>query len=54
MWEGTVGGHWGLFDAGGSRDLKYPAGEPITNFPVRRSTPPRVWSSRFWCLVSPC
>jgi len=33
MWEGTVGGHWGLFDAGGTRDLKYPAGEPITNFP---------------------
>ena len=33
MWEGTVGGHWGLFDAGRSRDLKYPAGEPITNFP---------------------
>ena len=33
MWEGTVGGHWGLFDAAGTRDLKYPAGEPITNFP---------------------
>ncbi|WP_244432909.1 MULTISPECIES: beta-(1-6) glucans synthase [unclassified Afipia] len=33
MWEGTVGGHWGLFDADGARDLKYPAGEPITNFP---------------------
>lgn len=33
MWEGTVGGHWGLFDAEGDRALKYPAGEPITNFP---------------------
>lgn len=33
MWEGTVGGHWGLFDANGDRALKYPAGEPITNFP---------------------
>ncbi|HEX7789430.1 MAG TPA: beta-(1-6) glucans synthase [Afipia sp.] len=33
MWEGTVGGHWGLFDAGGARELKYPAGEPISNFP---------------------
>lgn len=32
-WEGTVGGHWGLFDADGARALKYPAGEPITNFP---------------------
>lgn len=32
MWEGTVGGHWGLFDAD-SRALKYPAGEPISNFP---------------------
>ena len=33
MWEGTVGGHWGLFDAAGDRALKYPAGEPVTNFP---------------------
>jgi glucan 1,3-beta-glucosidase len=30
--EGTVGGHWGLFDAA-SRELKYPPGEPIRNFP---------------------
>ena len=33
MWEGTVGGHWGLFDASGARALKYPAGVPISNFP---------------------
>ncbi len=26
MWEGTVGGHWGLGDAAGDRALKYPAG----------------------------
>ena len=31
--EGTVGGHWGLFDAD-TRALKYPAGVPITNFPL--------------------
>ena len=30
--EGTVGGNWGLIDAAG-RKLKYPAGEPISNFP---------------------
>ncbi|NEW93969.1 beta-(1-6) glucans synthase [Rhodopseudomonas sp. BR0M22] len=30
--EGTVGGYWGLIDAD-SRALKYPAGEPISNFP---------------------
>ncbi|WP_244432002.1 beta-(1-6) glucans synthase [Rhodopseudomonas sp. B29] len=34
--EGTVGGYWGLFDAG-NRDLKYPAGEPIRNFPRWRA-----------------
>ena len=33
--EGTVGGHWGLFDAD-SRALKYPAGVPITNFPLAK------------------
>jgi exo-beta-1,3-glucanase (GH17 family) len=33
MWEGTVGGHWGLFYADGDRALKYPPGEPISNFP---------------------
>ncbi|WP_024519398.1 beta-1,6-glucan synthase [Bradyrhizobium sp. Tv2a-2] len=31
--EGTVGGYWGLFDAV-RRALKYPAGEPISNFPL--------------------
>ena len=33
--EGTVGGHWGLFDAE-SRALKYPAGVPISNFPMAK------------------
>ena len=31
--EGTVGGFWGLFDTV-RRALKYPAGEPISNFPL--------------------
>jgi exo-beta-1,3-glucanase (GH17 family) len=31
--EGTVGGYWGLFDAV-KRTLKYPPGEPISNFPL--------------------
>jgi exo-beta-1,3-glucanase (GH17 family) len=31
--EGTVGGYWGLFD-GARRTLKYPPGEPISNFPL--------------------
>ena len=31
--EGTVGGNWGLIDAN-KRKLKYPAGEPISNFPL--------------------
>ena len=31
--EGTVGGYWGLFDTV-RRALKYPAGEPISNFPL--------------------
>ena len=30
--EGTVGGYWGLFDSE-QRALKYPAGQPINNFP---------------------
>jgi exo-beta-1,3-glucanase (GH17 family) len=30
--EGTVGGYWGLFDAA-KRAVKYPPGEPISNFP---------------------
>ncbi|MGE5159078.1 MAG: beta-(1-6) glucans synthase [Gemmatimonas sp.] len=31
--EGTVGGYWGLFDAA-RRELKYPAGVPVSNFPL--------------------
>ena len=31
-WEGTVGGYWGVFNAG-DRQLKYPAGVPIGNYP---------------------
>jgi exo-beta-1,3-glucanase (GH17 family) len=31
-WEGTVGGYWGVFNAG-DRKLKYPAGVPIGNYP---------------------
>ena len=30
--EGTVGGYWGLIDAG-QRAVKYPPGEPISNYP---------------------
>jgi exo-beta-1,3-glucanase (GH17 family) len=30
--EGTVGGYWGLFSSE-RRELKYPPGEPISNFP---------------------
>ena len=32
QWEGTVGGHWGLFD-GENRRLKYPAGWSVSNRP---------------------
>jgi exo-beta-1,3-glucanase (GH17 family) len=31
-WEGTVGGYWGMFNAA-DRQLKYPAGVPIGNYP---------------------
>jgi exo-beta-1,3-glucanase (GH17 family) len=31
--EGTVGGYWGLFDAF-PRDVKYPPGVAVTNFPL--------------------
>lgn len=31
--EGTVGGYWGLFNSA-RRALKYPPGEPISNFPL--------------------
>lgn len=34
--EGTVGGYWGLMDAS-TRAPKYPAGQPISNFPRWRS-----------------
>jgi exo-beta-1,3-glucanase (GH17 family) len=32
QWEGTVGGHWGLFDSA-DRALKYPTGVAIRNHP---------------------
>ncbi|MGE5159701.1 MAG: beta-(1-6) glucans synthase [Gemmatimonas sp.] len=32
QWEGTVGGSWGLFD-GWTRDLKYPAGAAVSDYP---------------------
>jgi exo-beta-1,3-glucanase (GH17 family) len=32
QWEGTVGAHWGLFD-GETRELKYPPGIAISNYP---------------------
>jgi exo-beta-1,3-glucanase (GH17 family) len=32
-WEGTVGGYWGMFNAG-DRRLKYPAGAAIGNYPL--------------------
>jgi exo-beta-1,3-glucanase (GH17 family) len=32
QWEGTVGGHWGLFDSD-DRALKYPAGVAVRNHP---------------------
>jgi exo-beta-1,3-glucanase (GH17 family) len=32
-WEGTVGGYWGMFNAG-DRRLKYPAGVAIGNYPL--------------------
>ena len=31
--EGTVGGYWGLIDAE-QRALKYPAGQPVSNYPL--------------------
>src|SRR5690349_2310878 len=31
--EGTVGGFWGLFNSE-RRELKYPPGEPVSNFPL--------------------
>ena len=35
LWEGTVGGHWGLFDSD-PRAMKYPSGEPVRNHPFWR------------------
>ncbi|WJR76744.1 glycosyl hydrolase family 17 protein [Bradyrhizobium sp. NP1] len=32
QWEGTVGAHWGLFDAG-TRGLKYSPGLAVSNYP---------------------
>jgi exo-beta-1,3-glucanase (GH17 family) len=32
QWEGTVGAHWGLLD-GYSRELKYPPGSAVSNYP---------------------
>jgi exo-beta-1,3-glucanase (GH17 family) len=32
QWEGTAGGHWGLLD-GLSRELKYPPGSAVGNYP---------------------
>jgi exo-beta-1,3-glucanase (GH17 family) len=34
-WEGTVGGSWGLFD-GLSREVKYPPGTAVSNYPFWR------------------
>ena len=31
--EGTIGGSWGLFDSE-QRALKYPPGQPVSNFPA--------------------
>jgi exo-beta-1,3-glucanase (GH17 family) len=33
QWEGTMGANWGLFD-GEYRELKYPSGVPISNYPL--------------------
>jgi exo-beta-1,3-glucanase (GH17 family) len=32
QWEGTIGSSWGLYD-GETRELKYPAGAAVTNYP---------------------
>jgi exo-beta-1,3-glucanase (GH17 family) len=39
QWEGTIGSSWGLYD-GETRDLKYPAGMPVTNYPF--------WKLQLW------
>ena len=43
--EGTVGGYWGLFDSV-QRTLKYPPGEPISNFPF--------WKLQMGCGMALC
>jgi exo-beta-1,3-glucanase (GH17 family) len=43
--EGTVGGYWGLFDSA-QRALKYPPGEPISNFPF--------WKLQMGCGMALC
>jgi exo-beta-1,3-glucanase (GH17 family) len=43
--EGTVGGYWGLFDSV-QRTLKYPPGEPISNFPF--------WKLQMGCGMGLC
>jgi exo-beta-1,3-glucanase (GH17 family) len=35
QWEGTIGSSWGLYD-GETRELKYPAGAAVTNYPFWR------------------
>jgi exo-beta-1,3-glucanase (GH17 family) len=35
QWEGTIGSSWGLYD-GETRQLKYPAAVPVTNYPFGR------------------
>jgi exo-beta-1,3-glucanase (GH17 family) len=39
QWEGTIGSSWGLYD-GQTRQLKYPAGTPVTNYPL--------WKLQLW------
>jgi exo-beta-1,3-glucanase (GH17 family) len=39
QWEGTIGSSWGLYD-GQTRQMKYPAGVPVTNYPF--------WKLQLW------
>jgi exo-beta-1,3-glucanase (GH17 family) len=39
QWEGTIGSSWGLYD-GETRQLKYPVGVPVTNYPF--------WKLQLW------
>lgn len=47
QWEGTVGGHWGLFDAD-QRALKYPAGGVIRDYPFWKL---QMGSGLAFCLL---